>query len=225
MVILFMNTKGGVGKSVMAVHLLPWLEEQGREVTLVDTDPQGTAGAYAEAALPDIEVISENEPRRVVRTVQALSKASKDVVIDSSGEYTKLHPVLPRLADLAILPLQANEADLRELPKSLYHLRLSKNVRASKLLDVWIVFSKTAKANSAARSLRNELGQRGLNVAKRCIPHSRPLEDVILSEVAFSRRTKDLRKVAEDFDAVFSEVVGPHLKKRRAGRKRRVANG
>ena len=38
MIIVVANSKGGVGKSTLAVHLAGWLHEQGRSVILADCD-------------------------------------------------------------------------------------------------------------------------------------------------------------------------------------------
>ena len=40
MIIVVANSKGGVGKSTLAVHLSAWLHEQGHTVTLADCDTQ-----------------------------------------------------------------------------------------------------------------------------------------------------------------------------------------
>ncbi|MGN6727617.1 MAG: ParA family protein [Tepidisphaeraceae bacterium] len=39
-IIVVANSKGGVGKSTVSVHLAAWLHEQGRKVTLADCDTQ-----------------------------------------------------------------------------------------------------------------------------------------------------------------------------------------
>ena len=46
MLIIVANTKGGVGKSTIAVHLAVWLLDQGCDVALLDTDEQGTASTW-----------------------------------------------------------------------------------------------------------------------------------------------------------------------------------
>ncbi|MBL9081841.1 MAG: ParA family protein [Planctomycetales bacterium] len=40
MIITIANSKGGVGKSTLAVHLAAWLHEHGHSVTLADCDTQ-----------------------------------------------------------------------------------------------------------------------------------------------------------------------------------------
>ena len=46
MIIAIINSKGGVGKSTLAVHLAAWLHEQGHSVTLADCDTQQSSSEW-----------------------------------------------------------------------------------------------------------------------------------------------------------------------------------
>ncbi len=45
-----LSRKGGVGKTVSAIYAAALLAEQGKDVAILDTDPEGSAGAWARAA-------------------------------------------------------------------------------------------------------------------------------------------------------------------------------
>ena len=47
MIIVVANSKGGVGKSTLAVHLAVWLHEQGHNVILADCDMQHSSSEWA----------------------------------------------------------------------------------------------------------------------------------------------------------------------------------
>ena len=48
--IAVLSRKGGVGKTVSAIYTAALLAEQGKDVAILDKDPEGSAGAWARAA-------------------------------------------------------------------------------------------------------------------------------------------------------------------------------
>ncbi|GAA0524296.1 ParA family protein [Deinococcus depolymerans] len=49
-VVSVLSRKGGVGKTVTAMYTAALLAEQGRDVAVLDRDPEGSAGAWARSA-------------------------------------------------------------------------------------------------------------------------------------------------------------------------------
>ena len=49
-IIALTNSKGGVGKSTVAVHLAAWCHQQGRRTALVDADAQGASSLWLQEA-------------------------------------------------------------------------------------------------------------------------------------------------------------------------------
>jgi chromosome partitioning protein len=47
--IALLSQKGGTGKSTLAIHIAVAAEASGERVTLIDTDPQGSIGAWRHA--------------------------------------------------------------------------------------------------------------------------------------------------------------------------------
>ncbi|MGE4182921.1 MAG: ParA family protein [Limisphaerales bacterium] len=52
------NSKGGVGKSTVSVHLAAWTHEQGLRTGLVDADVQGASSLWLHEAVPEIPLPS-----------------------------------------------------------------------------------------------------------------------------------------------------------------------
>src|SRR5580700_7054815 len=56
-IILIANSKSGVGKSTLAVHLATWLHEQGQTVILADCDAQRSSSDWIKEAMPEIKTV------------------------------------------------------------------------------------------------------------------------------------------------------------------------
>ena len=62
MIITIANSKGGVGKSTLAVHLAAWLHEQGCKVTLADCDTQQSSSEWIREAVPGVKAVRLDNP-------------------------------------------------------------------------------------------------------------------------------------------------------------------
>lgn len=121
MMILVDGEKGGTGKTTLAVNLAAMRASKGRDVLLVDTDPQGSASFWA-------QVRGENEDLARVACVQKfgrglaaelkdLEKRYQDVIVDAGGrDSIELRSALVTV-EAALLPVQASQFDLWTLER------------------------------------------------------------------------------------------------------------
>src|SRR3984885_1172405 len=88
MIIVVANSKGGVGKSTLAVHLTAWLHEQGHSVTLADCDTQHSSSDWANEAVPTVKSVRLADPNEILDRLPVLGQQTDYVVADGPGSNT-----------------------------------------------------------------------------------------------------------------------------------------
>ncbi len=129
MIVVVAALKGGVGKTTTAVYLSAVAGGGKRPVTLVDSDPQGSAADWVEHAADDvfesIDVIEAPTERLLVRTLDRVEADDVAVVDTPPGHERLLAKALER-ADVVVIPTRVGgvetarvEAVLDLVPKRL----------------------------------------------------------------------------------------------------------
>lgn len=117
MIIAIGNTKGGVGKTTLAVQIAVSRARQGRDVWLIDGDRQGTAAAAiaarAEAGkAPGIACAQYPDGPTLRAQVQQQAGKWDDIIIDVGGrDSTALRAALV-LADVLLVPFAPRSYDV-----------------------------------------------------------------------------------------------------------------
>lgn len=117
MIITVGNTKGGVGKTTLAVNLAIARALAGREVWLIDGDRQGTAqtaiSIRADAGhAPGIACATYPDGPTLRAQVQQQASKFDDIIIDAGGrDSTALRAALV-LSDVLLVPFQPRSYDV-----------------------------------------------------------------------------------------------------------------
>ncbi len=122
MILVIVQTKGGVGKTTLAVNLaVERVVRAARDVLLVDTDEQGTATDFAAIRaerLGSTGFTAVQITGSAVRSqVSALQKKFDDIIIDTGGRDTMALRAALTVADLAVVPFQPRSFDVWTLDK------------------------------------------------------------------------------------------------------------
>jgi chromosome partitioning protein len=117
MILTVGNTKGGVGKTTLAVQLALARAHAGRDVWLVDGDRQGTALTaislrHDDNRLPAIACSQYVDGPKLRQQVQHQAGRYDDVVIDVGGQDSSALRAALTLSDVLMVPFQPRSYDV-----------------------------------------------------------------------------------------------------------------
>lgn len=129
MIIVIANSKGGVGKSTIAVHLAVWLSEQGHRVILADCDSQNSSSGWLKEAAPDIRTERLGNPEEILDSLRALNQEADYVIADGPGSNSEVSRALLLRADFAFVPVKSSMLEIRALAQATKVLRQVQDLR------------------------------------------------------------------------------------------------
>jgi len=165
MIIVIANTKGGVGKSTIAVHLAAWLHQQGHSVTLADCDMQHSSSDWVKSAAPGVKAVRLASADEILENLPQLKEEAEYLVADGPGSNTEISRTLLLCADLAIVPCKASMLEVLALSQATMALRHARSVRKGKP-QATIVLSMVGKNYRLTRDMKEAAAALGLPLAK-----------------------------------------------------------
>lgn len=123
------NSKGGVGKTTIAVHLAAWLVKKKRNVVFIDADPQSSASQWIQELSLPIQLEQISDPANVVKRVAALAVEADDIVIDGPAGLSATTRAIMLRADRVFLPCGPSILDLRAASKAVQLLHEAQKSR------------------------------------------------------------------------------------------------
>ncbi|WP_076511099.1 ParA family partition ATPase [Pseudacidovorax sp. RU35E] len=173
-VIALLNQKGGAGKTTLSTHLAGAFARQGRRVTLIDADPQGSALDWAQRRhqrgqdrLYGVFGLARDTLHREVPQIAA---QADHVVIDGPPRVASLARSALLAADLVLIPVQPSAYDVwatQEMVTLIQEAQVFRpGLRAAFVINrrvVGTVIGREARAALADQpfaTLRADIGQR-----------------------------------------------------------------
>ena len=116
MIVLIGGEKGGTGKTTIATNLAAMRALSGRDVLLIDTDPQGSANYWVqsrdeEKILPRVACV-QKFGKGLPAEVKDLAHRYQDIIIDAGGrDSVELRSALV-VTEKAYIPIQPSQFDI-----------------------------------------------------------------------------------------------------------------
>jgi len=159
--IMFLNAKGGCGKSTLATNLASYYARQGKSVALADFDPQGSSMDWLKARPDDAPKIHgvpawDEGLRHVPRSADV-------VVIDvpAAAQGAEL-TALVRRAQSIVVPVLPSPTDIRAAARFIHHLLLMGRIerRESKVV---VVANRVRENTTLEKMTEGMFGRPGVN--------------------------------------------------------------
>lgn len=113
MILSFLNQKGGVGKTTLAVHVADQLARRQHRVMLVDADPQGSALDWAASRKNDPLFPVAGLPKASIhKELPGLAKGFGMVLIDGPPRVYDVARSAIMASDVVLIPVQPSPYDV-----------------------------------------------------------------------------------------------------------------
>lgn len=111
-IVSFLNQKGGVGKTTLAINITREFTLKGKKTLLVDTDPQGSAMDWHERSNGDlIDLVCLSKPT-LRKDVIKFKPMYEWIFIDGIGKIDAMTSSAIACSDLVLIPIQPSAVDV-----------------------------------------------------------------------------------------------------------------
>jgi chromosome partitioning protein len=224
MIIVVANSKGGVGKSTLAVHLAAWLHERGHSVVLADCDSQHSSSAWAKEAVPDMKTVQLSSPDEILDILPQLGEEVDYVVADGPGSNTETSRALLLRADLALVPCKASMLEIRALAQATKALKHAQEIRKGQPNAI-IVLSMVGKNYRLTNDMKAAAATLGLRMAKTALTLRQIYADAPGQASVVWHMGARGREAAQEVRAVFREALPEAGQAKSSGRQAKRAAG
>ncbi len=160
MIVSLYSTKGGCGKSTLAVCLAAYWSKS-KKTALLDADPQASLSVCRQEVLR--VPVFEDTSNGVGKTIAKLAKAYERVVIDTAGYRRRKNMEALEHSDFVLIPCKPSPFDVKEAMEAVGLLReITGNRERKGLPPRYAVVLTMAQRTAVSAQIREELEKSGV---------------------------------------------------------------
>jgi chromosome partitioning protein len=209
MFVAVVNSKGGVGKSTLAVHAAVWLHERGLRVSVIDADAQGSTAEWLARAAPRIRVVQQSESAEILDIVPRLQVGADVIVGDGPAGLGAATAALIGAADRILMPIGASMMDVNAsygTARMIYRVRFQ--ARRSGGPEAYTVFNRVQPRTRLAKAAGEAVTRYGFPVAPQVLQLRQAYADACGRGSVVWRLGAAARDAALEIEALFAQVLG-----------------
>jgi chromosome partitioning protein len=222
-IVAFTNSKGGVGKSTLSVHLAAWLKEQGRNVLLVDADVQASSSVWLKETSPEARIIRLQTADDILDQIPKVRLEVDDIVIDGPAGLSEVTRSILFVADYTLLPCTPSVVDLRPANESIRVVRQAQQIRKGPPEAIFVPNRLRAR-QKLSKDLVDTARQLGVRVSSG-LKHLNAYADAAGQGTVVWRLGLRAQDAANEIRSLFMELFANELAAAKTLNERSVANG
>ena len=214
MILLVGGEKGGTGKSTIATNLAVWLVRAGRDVCLVDCDPQGSAAAWVGARQEDPSLPVVHCSQRYGNVYQSLvdyAARYAEVVVDAGGRDSEELRSAMCAANVMVSPFCPAHTDILTVAHLAELVRLARGFNPGLVARALINRAPTHWRVTKARDAREAFEDVDMLSLVGTPIHSRQVFDDAMG-VGRGVVEMDNVKARSEIEALVKEIYGEQIK-------------
>lgn len=200
----FVNQKGGVGKTTLAVHCAYWCSKKGSAI-VIDADAQQSSSNWLKDLGIPCKVV--NDPEDLLDALAVLPEQYDSVIVDGPGGMSEVTKAILYGVDIALVPCKPSALDTHSSSRIIRMIRQAQKIRSGKPKSVMFL-NQAVKGTLLLRESMEMLNNFGFPSLKSIIYNRQAICDAPGQGTTVWKSSGSAAKAArKDFESLFQEVI------------------